>query len=286
MTINKIFKLCLLAALAISSCPALAEDIAAAKPLEVGVIPYMSARVLVNSYEPLRQYLEKVLGKPVKIYTANGFKPFLLNAQRGNYDLVISAAHFARILQKDNQFIPLVRYSKGGRGLVMVALDGPIKTPQDLKGQIIAVPDKLSLASIVCMTALQEKGIKSGTDFKLLEVPSFESAILSIQKGDAAAAFSALGALKSMKKELQESVRPIVDSGEYISLVFLANPQMGTKYSTLLRNTLLKFGSETNEGHQFFARTGFGSIIPVTPQDMKSLDRYATETKRLLNESP
>jgi ABC-type phosphate/phosphonate transport system substrate-binding protein len=67
---HRIFKYGLLAILAMSAWPAFADDASPDKPLEIGVVPYLSARVLIASYEPMRLYLEQVLGKPVKIYTA------------------------------------------------------------------------------------------------------------------------------------------------------------------------------------------------------------------------
>lgn len=283
---RKLFKYGLLAILAMSSWPAFANDNSVLKPLEVGVVPYISARVLIASYEPMRLYLEQVLGRPVKIYTAAGFKQFFLNARRGDYDLVISAAHFARILQKEHQFTPLVRYSAGGRALVMTALNSPLKTLQDLQGRVIAVPDKLSLATIVCLAYLHENGLQQDIDFQLLEVPSFASAILAVQKGDAMAAITAKGVIAQMPQELRESVRTIVVTGEFIPLVFLANPRIGKKYADLLNTELLKFGNETNEGKQFLTSTGFGTIIPATTKDMNSLDRYVAETKRLMDETP
>jgi len=248
----------------------------------VGVVPYLSARVLITSYEPMRLYLEQVLGMPVKIYTATGFKQFFLNAQRGDYDLVISPSHFARILQKEHQFTPLVRYSNNARGMVMTALNSPLKTLQDLRGQVIAAPDKLSMATIVSITWLRENGLHSGTDFQLLEVPSFTSAILAVHKGDAMAAISAQAVLNQMTQELRESVRTIAVTGEYIPLVFLAHPRIEQKYAALLNTELLKFGNETIEGKQFLSSTGFRTIIPATTKDMNSLDHYVAETKRLL----
>lgn len=282
----KLFKLMLLSMLAISACPVSANEPSPLKPLEVGVVPYMSARALVTSYEPMRLYLERIIGRPVKIYTANGFSPFLQNAIKGVYDLVISPAHFARILQKEYRFMPLVRYSSGGRGLVMAAVNGPIKTIQDLRGHIIAVPDRLSLATIVCMTSLRESGLKPGADFHILYVPSFTSAILAVQKGDTDAAISAPGALAQMPQELRNSVTAVLDTGDYISLIFLASPRLNKSYVTLLNNALLKFGNDPDEGKQFLTSTGFGSIIPATENDMNSLDRYLPETKRLLKATP
>lgn len=281
-----LFKYGLGLVLAMTACTVYAEDNSTLKPLEIGVVPYLSARVLVTSYEPMRLYLEQTLGRPVKIYTAAGFKPFFLNTRQGDYDLVITAAHFARIVQKEQKFIPMVRYSAGGRAVLVTTLASPLKTTRDLRAQIIAVPDKVSLASIVCLTYLRENRLKSDTDFKLLEVPSFASAILAVQNGDAGAAITANGVLLQMPQTLRESVRTIVDAGEYIPLVFLAHPRLGKKYIDLLNTTLLKFGNETSEGKQFLTSTGFGSIIPATAKDMSSLDRYIEETKRLLDKTP
>lgn len=283
---KKLFKPLLFAILTFAIWPAYASTKSAPEPMDIGVVPYMSARVLIASYEPMRNFLEQELGRPVRIYTANGFKPFLLHAQKGDYDLVISAAHFARILQTQNHYLPLVRYSSGGRGLVMTKLNSPLKTPQDLRGRVIAVPDQLSLASIVCMTSLRESGLRTGKDFTLLEVPSFASAILSVQKDEAMAAVSAPGALVQMPGEMRESVRPVLDTGDYINLVFLANPHLGKKYAERLNLSLQKFGNETDAGKQFLSSTGFGTIIPATITDMNTLDRYMPETKRLLSETP
>lgn len=282
---HRLFVCGLLAMLAMPAWPAFADDNSPAKPFEVGVVPYLSARVLVAGYEPLRLYLERVLGKPVKIYTSTGFKQFFMDSKRGDFDLVISAAHFARILQKEYKFTPLLRYSAGGHGLVMTALNSPIKTLQDLRGQVIAVPDQLSLATIVCMDYLHENGLQSGTDFRLLEVPSFVSAILSVQKGDAMAAISSPSPLAQMHPELRESVRPVLVTNEYISLVFLAHPRLAKTTADLLKNELPKFGSESHEGKQFLSSTGFGAIVPVTEKEMRSLDRYVAETKRLLDDA-
>lgn len=283
---HRLPKLLLLAILAIPTCPAFAQADFQTKPLEVGVVPYLSARVLIGSYEPLRLYLQQALGKPVKIYTATGFKQFYLNAKRGDYDLIISAAHIARILQKKNNFTPLARYSTNNHSLVMTALNSKLNSRQDLRGQVIAVPDKLSLATIVCMIWLRENGLQAGIDFHLLEVPSFTSAILSVQKGEAMAAVTTDAVLSQMPREMREAVRPIADIGEFSNLVFLAHPRLGQADIKRLSNALLKFGSESNEGRQFLASTGFGTLIPASPKEMNSLDRYAAETKRLLDELP
>ncbi len=283
---HRLLKICFLITLALSTWSASAEVNSRGKPLQIGIVPYISPRSLVTNYEPMRQYLEKALGKPVEIYTATGFKSFYLNAQRGEYDLVISAAHFARLLQSMDKFTPLARYSTGGRGLILTGINNPLTSIEELRGQVIAMPDQLSLASIVCMTYLRENGLQAGIDFHILEVSSFASAILSVKKGEAIAAISAPGALAQMPEELRDSVKPFIDTGEFVSLIFLAPPRLGKINMERLQSALLKFSSQSKEGKQFFGNNGFGSIVPVTPKEMNSLDHYIAETKRLMKATP
>lgn len=270
--------------LAIVTYSSHAENNLTEKPLDVGVVPYISARAVIANFEPLRLHLEQVLGKPVKIYTSTGFKQFYSNAQRGEYDLVISAAHIARILQTENKFNPLVKLSPAVHALIMTNSQSPLTTAHELKEKTLAVPDKLALASIVAMSWLRENGMRPGIDYKVLEVPSFSSALLAMQKGDAVAAISVPPVLMQIPKELRESTKELIDAGEFLSFIFLTHPRMASSDTVLLSKALLKFNNESNLGKQFFINTGFGSIIPLTTKDMPDLDRYAVETKRLLEE--
>lgn len=283
---KRLCKCVFIALLSILVNSSFAQDNASVKPLQVGVVPYTSARAVVANFEPMRLYLEQALGKPVHIYTSTGFRQFFRNAERGEYDLVISAAHFARILQKEHKFKPLVKFSPGVHSLLMTKLDSPLKTPGELKGQVIAVPDQLALASIVSMAWLRENGLQPDADYKLLEVPSFPSALLAVQKGEAIAAISASPVLAQIPKELRESLKTLADAGEYLQFIFLAHPRLGATASDRISKELLKFSNESSEGKQFFNSTGFGAISPLSPKELSSLDRYVAETKRLLEEAP
>lgn len=256
------------------------------KTLEVGVVPYISARKVVATYEPLRKYLEQALARPVEIYTAPGFKAFQANSVRGDFDLVITPAHFARILEKDKAYIPLTRFSAGARGLIMVPRDSRIQALADLRGRQVAVPDRLSLASILCIEYLKQNGLQPGVDFQMLEVASFNSAMQALQRGDAAAAIAAPAALAQMPEALRNAARTLVDTGEYINLVFLAHPRVGEREAERLKNKILYFGKDTSEGRRFLTYTGFGSLLPVAASDLIRLDPYVPETKRLLERMP
>ena len=277
---------CVFTILAMTASFVQAETSTTSKPFEIGVVPYLSARSLIANYEPMRLFLEHALGKPVKIYTATGFKAFFLNAQRGDFDMVITGANFGRLLQKEHQFTPLLRFSKSASSWLVTALNSPVKTLQELHGKVIAIPDQLSMAVIVSMANLRENGMEPVTDFHLLKVSSFPSAILSVQKGEAAAAITATGAMTQMPKELSESVRVLLDSGEFTNPIILTHPRIDKNTNSLLTDALLKLSAASNINGEFIANLGFGPLIPVTTKDMSGLDRYLPETKRILNETP
>lgn len=282
----KLILSCVFTILAMTASFVQAESSTTSKPFEIGVVPYLSARSLIANYEPMRLFLEHALGKPVKIYTATGFKPFFLNAQRGDFDMIITAANFARLLQKEHQFTPLLRFSKSASSWLVTAFNSPVKTLQELRGKVIAIPDQLSMAVIVSMTNLRENGMEPVTDFQLLKVASFPSAILSVQKGEAAAAITASGAMAQMPKELSESVRVVLDSGEFTNLIILTHSRIDKNTNSLLTDALLKLSAASNRNGEFIVNLGFGPLIPVTTKDMSGLDRYLPETKRILNETP
>jgi phosphonate transport system substrate-binding protein len=255
-------------------------------PLKIGVVPYLSTRTLINSYQPLRHFLENSLGRPVEVYTATGFKAFFESTDEGAFDLVITAAHFARIAQIDNGFVPLARYSSGARGLFVVPQNNRMKDIHDLRGQTIAVPDRLSLAAILCVEYLRQNGLSNSADLRLLETASFNSAVLTVQKGEAVAAISAPAALAQLPDDLRDRVRILADTGDYVNLVFLANPHLGAADAARLKQLVLQFGADTIEGKVFLKRTGFDSIIPTAEADLQRLDPYVAETKHLLGRAP
>ena len=262
-----------------------ATELSQAKALEVGVVPYSSARTMVVTYEPLRKYLAQSLARPVELYTAPGFKAFQVNSVRGDFDLIITAAHFARILEMENGYIALARFSAGGRGLITVSRDSRIQRLADLRGRKVAVPDRLSLATVISVEYMKQHGLQPSVDFQIVEVPSFNAAIQAILRGDAAAAISAPGPLAQLPEDMRNSVRTLADSGECLGLVFLAHPRLSESETARLKHQILLFG-KAPEGLKFLSDTGFGGLLPVTVGGLRRIDPYVPETKRLLELMP
>jgi phosphonate transport system substrate-binding protein len=113
--------LALAGAAASAAAPArlLAQTAAATPAFEIGLLPNISARVLLAQYQPLRDFLSRELKRPVQLSTAPDWATFHQRTVALEYDLVITAAHLARLAQLERGHLPLVSYTPDIKGLVV-----------------------------------------------------------------------------------------------------------------------------------------------------------------------
>lgn len=251
--------------------------------VHLGIIPYLSPRNLVKTYTPMKEYLENSLGRRVEIYSSGNFRQFQSDACRNDFDIVITAAHFARILQQKYRFKPLLKFADHGRALIVTSAIHPLSGLEALHHQTIAVPDKLSLAAIVTLSYLKNQGLDSASDFTLMLVPSFASAILAVQKGEAAAAITAGGVLEKMPADVRQAVTVLADAGNYPNPVMLAAPGTDNRNVRIIRSAMLKIGSNESLYDKVLEPVGLGRFTPATPRDMSRLDAYLPLTRQILD---
>ena len=82
----------------------------AGAPFTIGVMPNLSARVILTNYQPMRAYFERELKRPVEIFTAGDLRSFSQQTQRGDFALAVTAANLGRLAQLDAKWEPLAIY--------------------------------------------------------------------------------------------------------------------------------------------------------------------------------
>jgi phosphonate transport system substrate-binding protein len=272
--------LSVLLGLALISTPARA----APSSLEIGVFPYLSTRTVLTIHQPLRQYLEKAYGRPVQLYTAPDFKTFVERTQRGDYDIVVTAPHFARLAQTGAGYTPLAMYTRELRGLVVVAKESPYKDIGELRGKTVAIPNRLAIVTSMSLQLLHDRGLEPGSDFKLLAAASHNSGVLSVQRGESQAAIVSVTALQQMPDELKDSMRVLATTDQVPHVMYLAHPRLGAAETERIRTALLHF-AESPEGRAFLQANGFEGIRPVDDADLKRMDPYVKELRQMLGQA-
>jgi len=135
--------------------------------LVVGVLPNISAEKLMAQYEHLKHYLEAQNPQKVTIRTSPNFKAFFESTMNGDFDLAVSAPHFARVAQLDRGLIPLVIYEPRINALLITPADQSLASPQELRGKVVAFANPQSLVAMYGITWLGQQGLQPGKDFEV-----------------------------------------------------------------------------------------------------------------------
>ncbi len=248
--------------------------------LRIGVIPYLTPSVLLSLFQPLRQHLERDLGKPVEIFTAPDVPTFARRVLRKDFDMVITAAHQARLAQVDADYLPVARFSGPLHASIVVGKDSPLKQIGDLKGKRVAVTDRSILVNIAMSKIFADNGIRD-LDIQYVPVNSQNTGILTVARGEADAAIIAHFALDQSPPEQRNAVRSIFRSPELPNVTLLLDPRLPPLEREQISKSLLRL-AKTSEGSNFLEQSRYQGIVPTNNEFMKSLDPYLAETRKQL----
>lgn len=253
--------------------------------IEFGVFPYISARALIELYEPLRAHIQHEMQRPTFLYTAPSFKAYVEHTRASAYDIMVTPPHLARLAQRETAYIPLVMFTRELRGIVVVSQSSPIQNVQELKGKHIVSPNNIALVSIMGSQLLRDQGVLGEGGTQLRDMGSHSNAVLAVKNGEAEAALTEPAAVRQMPEALRNSVRVIAQTKRLPHVMILAHPRLGAAGVERLRGVLLQFPS-TVDGANFLKLSGFEGLRAVDESDLKAMDPIQRDLKRMLETLP
>lgn len=278
--------LCLLWSVSIAAAPAAGQEKAHTgqasgqntdqRPLQFGVLPYMSTRKLFAYYLPVKRYLEETLGRPVRMSTAPDFSTYIKRAREGVYDLYHTAPHFAAQAEYEFGYQRVSRLMRELDGSIVVARDGPIKLPGDFRGRTLGTPDSLAIVTFLGEQWLQDNGLQPGSDVGVKNFPSHNTAILAVLHGEVDAAVTSAAVFENMSKIVSDKLRILTKTKKVSHMMFMANSDLPQKDILALRKAMLAFTASA-AGKSFFASTGYGDMGEITDKEMGQLKPFVAE---------
>lgn len=253
------------------------------QPLVIGILPTLSPRVLLGNYQPFRIYLEQTLEQPVEMVTAKNFKVFHQNTMSGHYDMVVTAAHLARLAQVEGRFLPLATYQSTNRALLMTSRAAPLNSVAQLRGNAVATLNRSALIVSQTLLWLEDKQLQFGKDYRLLETSSHNSSAYSVLSGESALAIVSPAGLKQMPPDTQQGLRIFASLPPVPAMMWLANPRISSEVPRL-KAVLLGFSPHLLEGKRFFDKTGYQNMREITDEEMNSLDLHLPYLKQHLGQ--
>lgn len=249
--------LCLLAPVS------LAENL----PLKIGLLPYLSPDFLMQRYTPFVHYVESQLKRPVQVSTAPNFPSYVQRAADYQYELYVTAPHFAALAEAKHGYRRVARLTRELDGAIVVHEESPIQQIAELKNKVLATPDHLAIITILGELSLQEHGIDPTKDISIKSAPSHNTALLEVIHKRADAAVVSAAVFESMKPEQKRHLRLIDSTDRVPHMMFLASPKMSEEDFNALKESVLAFTAQ-GAGRNFFEESGYIDMQPISETDM------------------
>ena len=259
-----------------------AQPEASAATLWLGVLPHVSARVLTTHYQPLRDFLQAALGRPVQLVTAADFAAFHARSVEGWYGLWITASNLAALSIHDGHGQALALFEPGIPALAVA----PQQRPQAdavaaLRGRRLALCNPASLVALRGTTWLREKGLEEGRDYRVVAAPHEDSLARWLDSGAAPLALMSRGEFNQLSPARRQSLAVVQQYATVSGLVVMAPASLGADDTTLLRQALQGFFASPAL-QAFSATTGVRTARALTDTDLALLDPYLDPTRRRL----
>jgi len=134
------------------------------KPIRIGIAPHSSARLIFESHQDIKNFLETSFHRPVQISTAKTFSEFSkqCNDPDAKYDLILTSPNLAYLAQHLAHYIPLMTYTKGLEVMILgsskdILQEG--RRPLKIAGQ-----DPVSFITLLGEVWFEDQGFKEGQD--------------------------------------------------------------------------------------------------------------------------
>jgi phosphonate transport system substrate-binding protein len=262
-------------------CLALAAATQAA-PLQVGVLPYLSPRSLLLEFAPLRTFLQDELQQEINILTAPDLPRFMARTHGGDFDLVITAPHFARLAQLEHGYLPLVAIRADFYALLLVPKQAPIHSVREIAGGALHLPHRLSFISLQIEDFLRARAIDPEFDLRLYNYSTDNNAILAAEKSGNGVAAAQRSVFDHMPKDITANLRILGSTQSALSLVMLAHPRTPAPQLAAVRQALARFPYSV-QGLRFF-ETSHSEFVPADAATMAQLDAYLPRLQSRLRE--
>jgi phosphonate transport system substrate-binding protein len=252
------------------------------KPLQIGVLPNVSPKLIQSQYEPMQQYMGQQFDGGVLVSTTQDWSSFYKNVKADKYDVVISAIHVARLMQIDFGLRPIATYQPNIKALLITK-----KGHTDLKAALsksmeISLANPASLVAMEGDRMLERSGLKLGVDFNYSTVKGDDSIGLTLIKSAAAAGILSMGEFNAHPPEVKEQLQILRVFAEFPSFVVMTSKRLDFASGNEIGKQLVDFSESSADGKLFEKKSGFRIISKVNHLELISMDVFVDKTRRLL----
>jgi len=252
----------------IAAAPCQAHEVGSPDYIRFGVFPYQSPKTIVDIYGPLAAYLEKKLGREVRISSAPDAKSFADKAGRGEYDLLLLALPVYYKLRPAGYRV-IARGTPTFYGVAFVRKDSEILAIEQLKGKKVAAVGKYSYGGyIFLLSQLEEKGLDPHQDVTFTFLGKVDSIVYGVINKTFDAGLLRLDALDlSAFSGIREQLRVIGRSPEIPQFPYVVKNSMDAATIVAIQEALAALSPDRPKEQKILNGMQVHTIMPATDAD-------------------
>jgi phosphonate transport system substrate-binding protein len=267
--------------------PVVAAPAVAAQPvadtLVVGILPFISSTALMAQYEGLKTYLERQGPQKVRIVLPANFKAFYDGLMSGAFDVAVAAPHFARVAQQDQRMVALAMYEPRINAQFVAPADSTLTLPRDVRGKVVAFANPTSLVAMYGQQWLRQQNLEMGKDYEARGARTDMGVGRLLLSGDAVAAVMSNGEFRALPADESSRLKIVEVVARIPNFVVMGHPRLGPERLARLKAQLLALTADKEDGAAFTKASGVSSIVEADETQLRELDAYVAQTRRVMN---
>lgn len=162
------------------------------KTLKVALLPDENAGTIIKNNQPLKDYLERTLGKKIELIVTTDYSSMIEAMRHGRLDLAYFGPLSYVLARQKSEIEPFAALKANGsttyQSVVIANSAAGVNRIEDIKGKNVAYGDKASTSShLIPKSVFAEKGLNVGRDYKEHFVGSHDAVAMAVQNGHAQA---------------------------------------------------------------------------------------------------
>jgi phosphonate transport system substrate-binding protein len=238
--------------------------------LKVALLPDENASELIKRNQPLKELLEKELGKKVQLVVTTDYSSMIEAMRFGRIDLAYFGPLSYVLAKSKAEIEPFAAMVKGGkttyRSVVIANANSGINSLKDIKGKKMAYGDRVSTSShLIPKTMLAGKQLLAGQDYAQHFVGTHDAVAVNVANGNADAgglSEDIWGYLNDRKLIDPAKVKVLGYSPEYPQFPWTMRSDLAPALKEKIRATFINMKDQTVLKN--FKADGFG---PITDKD-------------------
>lgn len=237
-----------------------------------GATTQVSVAELVERYTPLAKAMERALARPVHVEVYPETKRFRAELAAKRFDLIFGkTVNLLAAEIRDKQFQAVVKTKNPYVAGFIAKKDSPIKTPADLRGKTIMMPEKVFTTKLG-EAMLRDLGFKE-KDVTIQYTRLQEVVAFSVESG-----LADVGVVNpTVKKQWQEKGNPVVlETKPVPNWSIIASPKFNEAEVERLRATLVGL-KDTPQGLDALKAISVNEFVAAASPEYVDLLKYIGE---------